>query len=224
MRKVPAKGSTTDAALRAVLLLLAAAATAADAETASPSDRDGAAEASASADRGVGTAAAAGTAEAASGATGLPRWIDPRRATTGRTTSAGSGTEGTGSGDERAAGPEEDGGGDLVAVEGDGGEGRASGLLSWRDARIVLHIPEQNDALPDAIAGLITELGGRLFERRFVSPEIAVDQIRYFHAGDEAAARALASDLSPALGALAIADLTAYRPKPAPGLIELWVR
>ena len=84
---------------------------------------------------------------------------------------------------------------------------------------IYLHAPT---ALPDgAVAEIAAVLGGSGFSVNApirVGFDVGSDHVRYYHAGDADAARAVARTLD-----ATARDFTGYRPAPAPGTIEVWL-
>lgn len=100
----------------------------------------------------------------------------------------------------------------------------ATAGASRRDVRIVIHGERADARLVDLIDDTLRALGAMRVERRTVPVGPADDQVRYFHATDAAAARALAGELESVFDEVRVHDLTHYRPAPARGLLELWLR
>ena len=84
--------------------------------------------------------------------------------------------------------------------------------------RIVLHVPQ---SVSDANLQRITtgiEAAGLIAEPRRITLSISKSNLRYYHAEDAAIAAVLALTANAELR-----DFTAFRPRPAEGLIEIWL-
>ena len=93
-------------------------------------------------------------------------------------------------------------------------------MPTFAGLEIVLHIP--NGARASDSEGLLTAASGAGFEIAATRPaafEISRTNVRYFHAGDAQAARALAQ----AIGGR-FRDFTNFTPPPEPGVIEIWLK
>jgi hypothetical protein len=92
--------------------------------------------------------------------------------------------------------------------------------------RIFILYPEGDPAAAEADA-LYAALSGSgelpLVVLRDVGFTIASPRIRYFHAADAAAARALVDFLDAPDGEWALQDFSHIRPLPAPGTVEIYV-
>jgi len=85
-------------------------------------------------------------------------------------------------------------------------------------ARVMIHVPVRPSAAGRQAIEAMAEAGIALPETRGVPFTIAMSQVRFYHAADEAAARVLAEAAD-----LALRDFTDYRPLPDTGLIEVWI-
>ena len=96
---------------------------------------------------------------------------------------------------------------------------------SWRrDAEIIVHAVAGETRLATVVSDLLERRGSRAVERRIVDAAASTDQVRFFHAEDAAMANALAAELEPLFGDVRVRDLTFYRPQPASGALEIWIR
>ena len=95
-----------------------------------------------------------------------------------------------------------------------------------REPRVILHTRDVGDTLPASLELILQGLdpAPERVETRFVEIDVERDQVRYFHPGDAALARAVAERLRPVFGEVAVRDFGHYRPRPSAGLVELWVR
>ena len=96
---------------------------------------------------------------------------------------------------------------------------------SWRrDADIIVHAVAGETRLATVVSDLLERRGSTAVERRIVDAAASTDQVRFFHAEDAAMANALAAELEPLFGDVRVRDLTFYRPQPASGSLEVWIR
>ena len=96
---------------------------------------------------------------------------------------------------------------------------------SWRrDAQIIVHAVADETRLATVVSDLLERRGSTAVERRVVDDTASTDQVRFFHAEDAAIADALAAELEPLFGDVRVRDLTFYRPQPASGSLEVWIR
>ena len=101
-----------------------------------------------------------------------------------------------------------------------------AGAALVREPRVILHARDVGDTLPASLELILQGLkpAPERVETRFVEIAVERDQVRYFHPGDAALARAVAERLRPVFGEVAVRDFGHYRPRPSAGLVELWVR
>lgn len=134
-----------------------------------------------------------------------PRWIDPRR---------GDGSI-VSSDVEETSGPES---GTVDAAE-------PAAPADWHSGTdILVHGEPAAERLSEVVEALLRRQGVETVERREVEISASTDQVRYFHVDDAAGAAALARALEPVFGEVRVRDLTAYRPTPPPGSLEIWLR
>ena len=144
-------------------------------------------------------------------------------------THTGTGPSADASGDQNAvAGPRERPRW-IAPLRGEPGRGDdetvGTDVADWRsDARIVVHGEPPAERLVAVIGSMLERLGASRVERRVVETSATTDQVRYFRPEDAAKASSLASVLEPVFGEVRVRDLTAYRPAPPEGSLEVWLR
>ena len=112
-----------------------------------------------------------------------------------------------------------------ASANADAGAGPDASSADWRrGTEILVHGEPAAERLSEVVEALLRRQGAETVERRPVEISAATDQVRYFHARDAASAAALAGALEPVFGDVRVRDLTAYRPPPPPGSLEIWLR
>jgi len=89
--------------------------------------------------------------------------------------------------------------------------------------RIVLHAPEPLRQLVAQVSTLLTALGAKRVEQRFVAQSPDEIEIRFFHTSDHEAAKLVKDALLLVFDTIDLRDFTNYKPSPDQKLIEVWL-
>jgi hypothetical protein len=92
------------------------------------------------------------------------------------------------------------------------------------EARVVVHYPSSASQEAGRVVEALESSG--VDQTSLVAAAFSISQpnVRFYHAGDESAARSVAQILEQSIGtSVAVRDFTSFRPSPAPSMVEVWL-